>query len=158
MTTCSHASSRTRSCLGACSHSSSPEILATLSRRLVLKLFFSDMWVWSILFLTRSESQADMMVGTFPTFAFCSQLAPHRANFPWAALLSSCCPGPSSKVDLPWVPVISGDKQIHPLRCLQQGNPHHPSLSMPFYWPPPNDHLRIALGWYKGFQWSLNQR
>ena len=28
---------------------------------------------------------------------------------------------------LPWVSSISGDKQIHPLRCLQQGSPHHPS-------------------------------
>ena len=52
----------------------------------------------------------------------------------------------------PWVPSISGDKQIHPLRCLQQGNPHHPSPSMPFYRPPPNDRSRIALGWFKEFQ------
>ena len=55
---------------------------------------------------------------------------------------------------LPWVSSISGDKQIHPLRCLQQGNPHHPSPSMPFYRPPPNDRSRIALGWFKEFQWS----
>ena len=34
---------------------------------------------------------------------------------------------------LPRVSSISGDKQIHPLRCLQQGNPHDPSPSMPFY-------------------------
>ena len=27
---------------------------------------------------------------------------------------------------LPWVSSISGDKQNHPLRCLQQGSPHHP--------------------------------
>ena len=52
-------------------------------------------------------------------------------------------------------PVISKN---HPLRCLQQGNPHHPSLSMPFYRPPPNDRLWFALSWYKEFQWSLNQR
>ena len=59
---------------------------------------------------------------------------------------------------LPWVSSISGDKQIHPLRCLQQGNPHHPSPSMPFYRPPPNDRSRIVLGWFKEFQWSLNQK
>ena len=52
-------------------------------------------------------------------------------------------------------PVISKN---HPLRCLQQGNPHHPSPSMPFYRPPPNDRSRIALGWYEEFQWSLYQR
>ena len=28
---------------------------------------------------------------------------------------------------------------------------------MPFYRPPPNDRSRIALGWFKEFQWSLNQ-
>ena len=59
---------------------------------------------------------------------------------------------------LPWVSSISGGKQIHPLRCLPQGNPHHPSPSMPFYRPPPNDRSRIALGWFKEFQWSLNQK
>ena len=53
---------------------------------------------------------------------------------------------------LPWVSSISGDKKIHPLRCLQQGNPHHPSLSMPFYRPPPNDRSRIVLCWFKEFQ------
>ena len=40
----------------------------------------------------------------------------------------------------------------HSLCCLQQGNPHHPSPSMPFYRPPPNDRSRIALGWFKEFQ------
>ena len=40
-TTCSHVSSRTNSCFGACYRSSSPESLATLSRRLVLQPFFS---------------------------------------------------------------------------------------------------------------------
>ena len=39
-------------------------------------------------------------------------------------------------VILPWVSSISGDKQIHPLRCLQQGNPHHPFWSG--YVIPPN--------------------
>ena len=71
---------------------------------------------------------------SFPAFAFCSQLAP--------------------PMSLPF-PVISKN---HPLRCLQQGNPHHPSLSMPFYRPPPNDRSRIVLGWFKEFQWSLNQK
>ena len=42
-TTCSHVCSRTSSCFGACYHSSSPENLATPSRRIVLQTFFSDM-------------------------------------------------------------------------------------------------------------------
>ena len=51
---------------GVCYRSSSPENLATSSRQFVLQLFFQTCWVWSILFLTRSESQAAMMAGTFP--------------------------------------------------------------------------------------------
>ena len=102
---------------------------------------------------TRSKSQADMMVGTFPTSTFCSQLAPPLCQFPWAALLSSCCPGSSSKVVLPWVPSISDDKQNHPPRCLQQVSPHHPFESG--YAIPLNSVKRsivIASGWYKEFQ------
>ena len=65
-TSCSHACSRTSSCFGACYRSSSLENLATSSRRLVLQPFFSRHVVWNILTPTRSESQADMMVGTSP--------------------------------------------------------------------------------------------
>ena len=39
-------------------------------------------------------------------------------------------------------PVISKN---HPLRCLQQGNPHHPSPSMPFYRPPSKRSLENCL-------------
>ena len=80
-TTCSHVCSRTSPCFGACYLSSFPENLATLSRRFVLQTFFSRHVVWNILFPTRSESQADMMVGTFPTIAFCSHLAPAIVPF-----------------------------------------------------------------------------
>ena len=86
---------------------------------------------------------------------FVPSLHHHCANFPWAALLSTCCPRSSSKVDLLWVPSIPGDKQNHPLCCLQQGSPHHPFwygyaiLSNSFTRSFVN-----AIGWYKEFQWS----
>ena len=111
-TTCSHVCSGTRSCFGACYRSSSPEILAISSRQFVLQTFFPDMPMSEV-----SCYQPDLNLRQIwwleksPTFAFCSQLAPPCANFPWDALLSSCCPRSSSKVDLPWVPSISGDKQ-----------------------------------------------
>ena len=54
----------TNSCFGACYRSSSPENPATSSRRFVLQPSFSRHAVWNILLPTRSESQADMMVGT----------------------------------------------------------------------------------------------
>ena len=63
-TTCSHVCSRTNSCFGAYYRSSFPENLATSSRRFVLQTFFSRHVVWIILLPTRSEFQADMMVGT----------------------------------------------------------------------------------------------
>ena len=68
-TSCSHVCSRTSSCFGACYRSSSPENLATSSRRFVLQTFIflpKTRWAWNILTPTRAESQADMMVGTFP--------------------------------------------------------------------------------------------
>ena len=68
-TTCSHVCSRTSSCFGACYRSSSPENPATSSRRFVLQTFIflpKTRWAWNILTPTRAESQADMMVGTFP--------------------------------------------------------------------------------------------
>ena len=66
---CSHVCSRTSSCFGAYHRSPFPKNLATSSRRFVLQTFIfltrlDD--VWNILTPTRSESQADMMVGTFP--------------------------------------------------------------------------------------------
>ena len=67
-TVCSHVCSRTSSCFGACYCSSFPENLATSSRRFVLQAFFCRYAVWNILLPTRSESQADMMVGTFQRF------------------------------------------------------------------------------------------
>ena len=45
-------------------------------------------------------------------------------------------------------PVIS---KIHPLRCLQQGNPHHPSPSMPFYRPPSNDRCELPYAGMRSF-------
>ena len=65
-TMCSHGCSRTSSCFGACYHSSFPENLATSSRRFALQPFLFGHAVWNILLPTRAESQADMMVGTFP--------------------------------------------------------------------------------------------
>ena len=68
-TTCSHVCSRTSSCFGACYRSSSPENPATSSCRFVLQTFIflpKTRWAWNILTPTRAESQADMMVGTFP--------------------------------------------------------------------------------------------
>ena len=75
-TACSHVCSRTSSCFRACYCSSFPENLATSSHRFVLQIFFYRHAVRNILLPTRSESQADMMVGTYPAFVFCSQLAP----------------------------------------------------------------------------------
>ena len=63
-TACSHVFSRTSSCFGACYLSSFLENLAMLSHRFVLQTFFSRHVVRNILLPTRSESQADMMVGT----------------------------------------------------------------------------------------------
>ena len=34
----------------------------------------------------------------------------------------------------------------------------HSSPGMPFLWASPNDCWWIALGWYREFQWSLNQK
>ena len=67
------------------------------------------------------------IVGFFPSYQN------HSQHLHFVSSLHRQC------VILPWVSSISGDKQIHPLRCLQQGNPHHPSPSMPFYRPPPID-------------------
>ena len=158
-TACSQVCSRTSSCFGACYHSSFPESLATLSHRFVLQLFFLDMWVWSILFLTRFESQADMMVVTFPTLAFCSQLAPPLCKLPMGYSLSNCCSGSSSKVVLPWVPSISDDKQIiHRVVFNKVVHIIHSSPSVSFSRTPSNDRLWIALGWYREFQWSMYQK
>ena len=107
-TACSQVCSRTSSCFGACYRSSFPENLATSSRWFLLQTFFSRHAVWNIPLPTRSESQADMMVGSFPVFAFCSQLAP---------VIVLVCHG-----SLPF-PMISRN---HPSGCLQQGSPHHP--------------------------------
>ena len=107
-TSCSHVCSRTSSCFGACYCSSSPENLAMSSHRLVLQPFFSRHAVWNIPLPSRSESHAEMMVGSFPVFAFYSQLAP---------IIVSVCHG-----SLPF-PMISRN---HPSGCLQQGSPHHP--------------------------------
>ena len=79
---CSQGCSRTSSCFGACYRSSFPKNLATSSRRFVLQTFFSRNDVWNIMLPTRSKSQADRMVGTFPAFAFCSQLAPPLCQLP----------------------------------------------------------------------------
>ena len=126
-TTCSHVCRWTISCFGACYHSSFPDNLATSSRRFVLQNFFSDMlslyyhitnWIWML-----GRYDGWNIPNSCILFPACTAIVP---NFPWAALLSSCCPRSSSKVDLPWVPSISDDKQNHPLRCLQQGSPHHP--------------------------------
>ena len=65
-TACSQVCSRTNSCFGACNRSLFHENLAMSSRRFVLQTFFSRHAVWIILWPTRSESQADMMVGTSP--------------------------------------------------------------------------------------------
>ena len=81
-TSCSHVCSRTSSCFGAYYHSQFRENLATLSRRFVLQLFFQTYWVWSILLPIGSESQASMMVGTFPIVASCSQVAPPLCQSP----------------------------------------------------------------------------
>ena len=97
-TACSHACSRTSSCFGACYRSSSPENLATSSRRFVLQTFFSRHVVWIILLPTRFDSQADMMVGTSsknydiassevdaPSWKhhYCSILIKPFGHFPW---------------------------------------------------------------------------
>ena len=128
-TTCSHVCSRTNSCFGACYHSSFPEILAMPSCRFMLQTFT---------FLSRLEESGIFWHQPYLNLRqiwwlehsqqlhFVPSLHRHCANSPWAALLSSCCPRSSSNVDLPWVPSISDDKQNHPLRCLQQGSPHHP--------------------------------
>ena len=158
-TSCSHVCSITSSCFGACYCSSSLENLAN---------FISSVCVANFLF-RHAESevsyhQSDLNLRQIwwlehsQQLHFVPSLHCRCANFPWAALLRSCCPRSSSKVDIPWVPSISDDKKNHPLRCLQQGSPHHPSPSMPFYRTPPNDRSRFSLGWFKEFQWSLNQR
>ena len=83
---------------GVCYRSSSPENLATSSRRFVLQTFLSRHVVWIILLPTRFESQADMMVGTSsknydigssevdaPSWKhhYCSILIKPFGHFPW---------------------------------------------------------------------------
>src|SRR4051812_6912028 len=65
---------------------------------------------------------------TLSTVEFFSSYQDHsqHLHFVPSLQLSTCCPGSSPKVGLPWVPSISYDKQNHPLRCLQQGSPHRP--------------------------------
>ena len=121
--------SRTSSCFGACYRSSSPENLAISSWRFVLQPFLFGHVVWSILLLTKSESQADMMVGTFQHLHFVPSLHRLCAVSPWAAFLVILVQDHPQK----WsyhgsqpFPMISKN---HPLRCLQQGTPHHPYSS-----------------------------
>ena len=47
------------------------------------------------------------------------------------------------------IPCVVFNKVIHII---------HSNPGMPFYRTPPNDRSRIALGWYKEFRLSLNQR
>ena len=87
-TTCSHVCSRTSSCFGACYRSSSPENLATPSRRFVLQSF---------IFLSRldesgiSSHQPDLNLRQIwwlehsQHLHFVPSLHHHCANFPWAA-------------------------------------------------------------------------
>ena len=125
-TACSHVCSRTSSCFAAYYHSSFPKNLAMSSRRFVLQTFFSDMLSLKYPITNQIWTQADMMVGTSQIVAFCSQLAPPlchpTTDYPSQYLpIRIIC-----KVVLPRVPSISDDKKKQPLRCLQQGNPHHP--------------------------------
>ena len=54
---------------------------------LCCKLFLQTCWVWSILSPIGSESQADMMVGTFQHLHFVPSLHHLCAISPWAAFL-----------------------------------------------------------------------
>ena len=123
-TTCSHVCSRTSSCFGACYRSSIPENLATSSCWFVLQTFFPDMLSEISCFQPDLNLRQIWWLEHSQQLHFVPSLHRHCANFPWAALLSSCYPGSSSKVVLPWVPSISDHRQKASITCLQQGSPH----------------------------------
>ena len=148
-TTCSHASSRTRSCLGACYHSSSPENLATSSRRFGLQLFFSDM-----LSLKYPVSNQIWISGRYDgwnifiiciLFLACTSVVvvqdhlqkwTYHGSHPFPMISKIICCVVFNKVD-------------HII---------HSGPVMPSFRTPANDCWWIASGWYREFQCSLNQK
>ena len=126
-TLCSHVCSRTSSCFGACYRSSFPENLATPSHRLVLQTFFSDMLSLKYPITNRIWISGRYDGWNIPNscilFPACTAIVPISHGLPFSVVAAQDHLQKWTYHGSHPFPMIGKN---HPLRCLQQGSPHHP--------------------------------
>ena len=127
-TTCSHVCSRTSSCFGACYRSSFPENLAMPSHRFVLQTFFLDMLSLKYPITNRIWISGRYDGWNIPNscilFPACTAIVPIPHRLPFSVVAVQYHLQKRTYHGSHPFPMISKN---HPLRCLQQGSPHHPS-------------------------------
>ena len=152
--------SKTRSCFGACYHSSFPENLAMSACRFVLQTFFSDMLSLKYLITNQIWISGRYDGWNIPNicilFPACTAIVSSYYGLPFSAVVVqdhlqkwSYHGFHQFSMISKIIPCVVFNKVIHII---------HFNPGMPFYRTPPNDRLWFALSWYKEFQWSLNQR